>query len=229
MSIKKIYENQIEYYRDLFEKYKGLPMAVSSESIAHKELRFSKIISFIEKNKNISVHDIGMGVGSFYEYIKKIREFRNVEYSGSDIFEGYVKEARNKYPECLFYLRDITLEKVNENYDYVILSGVFHQRREIGIKEWTVFSRKLIKNAFEICKRGLIVNFVSNYVDYYQPNIYYCDLSRFIGFVEEELSRYFIVDHCCPLYEFTVFVCKEDYIREKYHQQEFVKYYIDKK
>ncbi|MCF8345866.1 MAG: class I SAM-dependent methyltransferase [Bacteroidales bacterium] len=229
MDIKKINKNQVDYYGDLFEKYSGTPMAVSSESEAHKKMRFEKIAAFIEKGVDTSLHDIGMGVGSFYEYLKDQNGFNNLKYSGSDILEEYVRTAQKKYPECDFYLRDIADKKIDESYDYVIMSGVFHQRRDVGINEWLWFSRELIRNAFSMANKSLVVNFVSGYVDYYQPNIYYCDLMRFINFVFEELSRFFVVDHCYPLYEFTVCISKEKHIMKKYPQKEFTKYFSNAK
>lgn len=220
-----IRKKQEEYFRGLYKKYEGTPMAVSSESIAHKKLRFSKISNIFENENNIQVHDIGVGVGDFYGFLKKNYPKKKIDFSGSEILIEYIKKCKEKFPNCKFYHRDISEKKGNDKYDYVVMSGVFHQKRETTVSQWERFSQQLIKNSFSMCRKGVAFNFVSPFVDFHQAEIYYCNLVKLLNFINNELSRFFTIHHDYALFEFTVFVYKEKYIKNKFPEKEFSKYF----
>ncbi len=221
----KTRQSQINHYKKLFDKYKGTPMAVSSESEAHKSLRFTKISQIFLNENKIQVHDVGMGLGDYYEYLKKTFPNKIIEYSGSEIVEEYFSETKTKFPESEFYLRDIAEKPGEEKYDYVILSGVFHQRRDSTIGEWENFAQNIIRNSFKMCNKGIAFNFISPFVDFYQTEVYYCNLPKLINFINDDLSRFFTLNHNYPLFEFTMFVYKEEYIKSLYKEKEFQKYF----
>lgn len=229
MKENKTREAQEEIYRNLFEKHKGTPMAVSSESLAHKELRFKQICEIFSKdmqtNDEISIHDIGMGLADLYSYINNHFSDKHILYSGSEILKEYVMTAKERFPELLFYHRDIAERSFNDKYDYLVMSGVFHQRQTTIIKDWEKFSQQLIENAFSMCTRGIAFNFISPFVDFYQTQVYYCNLPKLLNFINDNLSRFFEIKHNYALYEFTAYVYKEAYIKSKYHQPEFGKYF----
>tara|TARA_X000000950_G_scaffold235328_1_gene285719 strand:+ start:7909 stop:8589 length:681 start_codon:yes stop_codon:yes gene_type:complete len=218
-------ENQIKIYKDLYENHKGTPMAVSSESLNHKKLRFKKICGVFEDQKNISVHDVGMGIGDLGDYIKLNFETNNIEYSGSEILPEYVVEARKKHPKSKFFLRDIAECPSTESYDYVVLSGVFHQMRSTPIKDWERFAEMILKNSYAMCSKAIAFNMVSPFVDFYQQGIYYSKIEKLIHFINTELSRFFVITHNYALYEFTIYVYKEGYVQSQNNEPEFKKYF----
>lgn len=223
--MKSVRESQEEIYRELYNTFRGAPMAVSSESINHKKLRFEKICEIFNEDIEASVHDVGMGIADLYEFINKRFYDKKIIYSGSEILMEYVEESRVRYPEINFFHRDIAEKPFTDTYDYLLMSGVFHQRRDTPIREWEQFAQRIIYNAFLMCKKGIAFNFISPYVDFYQTQVYYCNLSKFINFINDELSRFFEIRHNYALFEFTIFVYKESYIKTKYPQQEFQKYF----
>ncbi len=220
-----ITKRQREIYKDLYSKNKGTPMAVSSESLAHIEMRFKMIAEIFHNDENIDVHDVGMGLGDFYEFVKRKYPQKEINYSGTEILKEFVDECKIKYPESNFYLRDIAEKSFDDTYDYVVMSGVFHQRRDIIIRDWEYFSQKIIQNSFYMCNKGIAFNFISPFVDFYQTDVYYCNLSKLLNFINDKLSRFFEIRHSYALYEFTVYVFKEEHIKNKYHQPEFNKYF----
>ncbi|MCA1793918.1 MAG: hypothetical protein LC660_08625 [Desulfobacteraceae bacterium] len=64
---------QEDIYRNLYRQHKGTPMAVSSESLAHKELRFRKISEIFAAEDVVQVHDVGMGLGDAVSFIREAR------------------------------------------------------------------------------------------------------------------------------------------------------------
>lgn len=218
-------EDQERVYRELFEKNKGTPMAVSSESLAHKRLRFTKVTDLIGDDDGFTVHDVGMGVADLYAFMLERFAGRRFTYSGTEILQEYVEAATERYPGVEFLNRDIADTPGPERYDYVLMSGVFHQRRESSIRQWEAFSQDIIRNSFAMCRKGIAFNFISPFVDFYQTQVYYANLPKLINFINDDLSRFFEIKHNYALFEFTVFVYKEEYIRSLHTEPEFAKYF----
>ena len=204
-------------------------MAVSSESLKHKELRYKNISGVFGEEDSFSLHDVGMGLGDYCNFLNKYYSDRNIVYSGSDIFQDYVIESNRRFPDKKFYLRNLVTSSTEDKYDYLILSGVFHQRRDTSIKDWEQYMETLINNCFAMCNKGIAFNAVTQFVDFYQPNIYYCNIHKLIESINDRLSRFFILKHDYALYELTVYVYKEEYIQQKYSEKEFEKYFHIKK
>ncbi|WP_115461525.1 hypothetical protein [Winogradskyella aurantiaca] len=219
-------KNQEEVYRNLYENHKGTSMAVSSESQAHKRLRFNEICGIFEnEQEKFTVHDVGMGLAQLYEFMLANFSDLNWEYSGTEILHEYVTECRNKYPDINFYNRDLAVTPGEDYYDYLLLSGVFHQRRESKIGDWERFSQNILRNAFHMCKKGISFNFISPFVDFYQTQVYYANLPKLLNFIIDDLGRFFVLKHNYALYEFTVYVYKESYIKGLHPDSEFKKYF----
>ena len=218
-------EPQRRHFAELFHRHVGTPMAVSSESAAHKQLRYDRLTRILPAKGAVSVHDVGMGMGALGEYLIEQRGDLQLEYSGSDIVPEYVDHCRKHFPDCSFHLRDLAESAASEQYDYVLMSGVFHQMRETPRADWEAFAQTLIANCFKMSRVGVAFNFVSEFVDFHQPHVYYCDLSKLLHFVNGRLSRFFTLDHAYPLFEFTVFVYHESHIAAMNTEPEFQKYF----
>lgn len=202
-------------------------MGTSSESLAHKSLRFSEILKCMEISPNFSVHDVGMGLAQFNNFLEEELTSIRFEYSGSEIFEGYVNSCRKRLPSKVFFHRNIAeLNSIEgEIYDFVVLSGVFHQMQKTPIPKWEKYLKSLLRNSFRLAKKGMVFNLVSPYVDFHQSGIYYARLPMILDFMVEELSRFFFIRHNYALYEFTIGVYTEDYVKSKFKEHEFLKYF----
>ena len=132
-------ENQERIFRGLYQKFKGTPMEVSSESNVHKKTRYEILTKLVENEEIIQVHDVGLGLASYYDYL--LNKFSNkiIEYSGSDILIEYVKEAQKKYNSIHIYHRDLAEEAGKDKYDYLIMSGLFLNAGTLS-SDWERFS-----------------------------------------------------------------------------------------
>ena len=92
-------------------------------------------------------------------YLKK-RKYKLI-YSGTDIVPAMKKLAINKFPELEYHIRDIIQDRVEETYDYVVLSGTFNLPGDINHKEWKDFTRSMIISMFKIANKGIAFNFLS--------------------------------------------------------------------
>ena len=223
--MSEVTKSQIKHFKQLYETHQGTLMAVSSESLAHKQLRYEQISKIFAAEQRFSIHDVGMGLSYYYAYLKNNFPTLEIEYSGSEILKAFYKESMKRYPEQRFYIRDISKQSFKDCYDYVIMSGVFHQRRDTPIRQWENYAQSLISNSFAMCRKGIAFNFITPFVDFYQPEVYYCNMSKFLNFIVDQLSRFFVISHNYALYEFTVFVYRPEHIKRLHKQPELQKYF----
>lgn len=219
------FENQKRIFSKLYATHRGSPMATSSETAEHKRLRFDLITDLVRADDDFSIHDVGMGLADLYAFMREKFDDKSFMYSGTEIICEYVEEVARRHPEIQVFNRDIAQEAPTESYDWVVLSGVFHQRRESTIPEWEAFASELLKNCFSMARKGIAWNFISPFVDFYQTEVYYSNMYKWIQFIRDDLSRFFSLRHDYPLFEYTLYVYQEEYVKEMHTQEEFQKYF----
>ena len=153
-------------------------------------------------------------------------ETRAIRYSASEITPEYCKIAKEKYPEIEFLNRDLLFEEVKESYDYVVLSGVFHQQGQISQRDWEGYRNALLLKAWSLCTRGVAFNLLSNYTDFYRPGNYYPEMYEVLGFVTRKMSRFVSMDQTTPLFEATYCVYKKEYVSSCY-ESDILKRYLE--
>lgn len=223
--MNRVTENQTDYFAKLYAEHKGTTMATSSESLAHKKCRYDQISGVFKNEADFTLHDIGCGLGEFAGYLDAHHPQKNIVYSGSEIVTDLVKEASDRYPRATFMERDLASDRSEDVYDYLILSGVFHQRRTTPIPAWEKYLQTLVSRAFSMSRRGIAFNVVSPFVDFYLPELYYCNISKLINFVNDDLSRFFEIKHNYALFEMTIFVYQPEYTKNLSENVDFEKYF----
>lgn len=221
----KIDKSQNEYYSGLFKKYGYSPLAVAGKAEEYKNLRYEKVSGIFFNDNNFSLHDVGSGLGHYYPFLKKRLKEKKFDYSGSEINKEFYNFCKKKYPEVEFFLRDLS-KKVHDNkYDYLIITGVFYHTCGVDHKKWQKFCFKLIDNCFKMAKKGIACNFITEFVDYKKDDLYYCNIDKITNYIVSNLSRFFNIYHAYPLYEFTLNIFKESYIKQKFQNKSFNKYF----
>jgi hypothetical protein len=225
MNDETIKKSQADYYGDLFKKFNYSPEAVASGKQIYKDLRYEKLSKLFGDDKEFSIHDVGMGLGHYYEFLRRRFPDKIIFYSGSEVVENFYTFCRDKYPGSQFYLRDLSLRPHEDTYDYLIFGGTFYHMCGIPRKEWEQYIFKIIRNAFSMAKKGIAFNFITEFCDFYDKELYYCNIQKLLNFITDDLSRFFMIDHAYPLYELTVYVYKEVIVKDNYREEEFKKYF----
>jgi hypothetical protein len=223
--MKHVREAQEKIFRGLYESHRGTPMAVSSESHEHKELRYGMLSELFLNDNDFSVHDVGCGVADFWAYLKSQHPEKIIRYSGTEILIEYQREASQRFSGSPILIRDLADKPGNDMYDYVVMSGVFHQKQQTRIPVWEKFMQALLRNTYQMATKGIGFNIISPFVDFYQEQVYYCNLNKLIQFINDELSRFFEIRHNYALFELTVFIYKPEHVHSKYPQKIFEKYF----
>lgn len=113
-------QKQHKIYSALNKTSKTAHDAVGWISEQRQRLRFEKLTSGIDLNGK-KILDFGCGLGAFYGYLKSVEI--DCEYVGIDLVDGYLKKARQTYPDAKFMNSSIL--DINEEFDYVFSSGTY--------------------------------------------------------------------------------------------------------
>jgi len=201
----------LNHYNTLFKKYgqnaKGLGWLNGRQSI-----RFG-IIKEIGDLNNSTILDVGCGFGDFYTYLK----FRKIKckYSGIDINEDFIKIAKKINPDGHFMKKDIQKETNVKKHDWVVASGITNH----GVKYSHL--KDMLKTMFAISKKGVMIDFISNYVDYKEREIFYTSPEKIFKFAKTLTQRVTLRHDYMP-YEFSLYLYKND---KKNKKNVFNEYY----
>lgn len=222
MPMKKLEESQKKFYFSKFLNFGDDPRSMSWNDKKSQYLRFQKISELFKYEKNsetFSIHEVGCGLAHFKEFLDSFGY--NCIYSGNDIITELIEHNKNKYPECHFSVQNIAvdydqIDDAIKGKDYYCLSGTFHTKEDNSVQEWESFIFTSIKNMFKMAKKGVCVNFLTSYSDFYDKKLYYADPKEIMDWCVKNLSRFISIGHDIPLYEFFVCVYKEECIKEKF-------------
>ncbi len=176
---KKIYEESYEKYGD------SLKSCHWGESSI---FRYEKLTNLVDLN-DASVLEVGCGIGGFYEYCLK-KNIKNITYKGIDLVQGMIDLAKNKYPEAEFEVCNILEQKLGKQYDYVLMNGVFNMAFSTQDMEL------MLEEAFKYCKKAMVFNFISTYVNFRQEEMSYHSPQEIFSFCVDHLNRNIRMDHC---------------------------------
>lgn len=196
---KKISDSILRHYNGLFKRY-GTNHKSLGWLKGKQNFRF-EIVSQIGSFNNTSVLDVGCGFGDFYGFLKK-KKF-NGDYLGVDINPQFIEIAEKKFPKINFEVRDIQKNKLEKKFDWVVAIGITnHATTYPHIK-------KMIEEMFRISKKGIVIDFISNYVDFKDKEIFYTSPEIMFKFAKK-LSKRVTLRHDYMPYEFCLYLYKDD-------------------
>lgn len=197
------------HYSDLVKKHGDSPLAVQMTSKKSQERRL-EILTQVVTGEYGRVLDFGCGTGEMYNYIKKNNNTCN--YVGYDISPDMINLAKEKFPEVKFDCLDIINDGIQEDFDYIFISGVFNNL----MSDNKSFMEEALRLLFAHTKTALAFNGLSTYVDYFDEGLYYADPSSIFNFCKENLSPcvtlrhdYLVKPGVLP-FDYTIYVYKTD-------------------
>jgi hypothetical protein len=211
-------ERMIKYYEDLYGKYGYDLRSLDWKDPAGQILRYSTLFSIVsmgKKRSDLTIADIGSGLGHFYGHLKAqgLLSKHKIKYTGYDISPKLVKAARDKFKEAKFEVKDILEGYFTEKFDYVFSCGVFNIRLT-GEDEHYAFVKEMLLRMYESANLGVAVNFLSINGIYYVEGAglkdsvyYYFNPEDIVRFVRSFASR-FVLRHDYHVGDFTVYLFK---------------------
>ena len=144
--------------------------------------------------------DFGCGKGDLYGFLRD--HGVAVDYTGFDINGSLIALAREKFPGARFEVFDIDRDRLDEDFDYVLLCGVFNLEVQ-GVQDSI---RSTLRRLFGRCRTCLAYNGLSSHNPKKDFELHYSSPEELVAFAIQELSPYVSLRHDRMDYDFTLFV-----------------------
>jgi SAM-dependent methyltransferase len=198
------------HYAQLLREHGDTARAAAWRDRQSQERRMA-ILAQVGDLRSAKILDFGCGTGHLLAFLRSEVDFRG-EYVGYDLSPDLVARARRKFRGARFERRNILSEGVPEDFDYVLISGVFNQR--LG-DNWRPM-RGILRQLFAHCRKALAFNALSTYVDFFDPRLFYVSPERVFRYCKQKLSPrvclrhdYLVKDGVLP-FEFAVYVYRSE-------------------
>jgi SAM-dependent methyltransferase len=201
-----------KHYAATFARFGPTSRGVDWGEWPDVHIRYGKMLEVIEPvhaaQATVSLLDVGCGFGGLLDYAKS--RGTSIDYTGIDLIPEMVSHASKNHPDARFTVGDIFTLSESQSFDYAVCNGILTLKLETSILDMDQFARLLIRQIFSVARRGIAFNMMSSHVNFMAPHLYYKNPLEIIAFCSMELSRRFRLDHAYPLYEYTVYVYRDD-------------------
>jgi SAM-dependent methyltransferase len=195
----------IERYNKRLEKHGASIDALASGNRDRQFLRFKILTSLMDLNGK-SILDLGCGFGDIITFFKE-NDIKTKDYLGIDINPKLIEAAKRKFPKNKFECKDILRDDPSsQKVDVVISSSTFNNRLNY-INNYE-FIRSILEKCYSIANLGVAINFMTDYVDFQDPDVFYYNPEKVFS-ISKEIAKRVTLRHDYHLYEFTVFLLKD--------------------
>jgi len=191
----------VERYNERFRKFGVSIETLNSGTEDRRQLRFD-ILREVGIASGDSVLDLGCGFGDFLLYCRN--KGLKVEYLGVDINPLLIAEARKRFPEGRFEVKDIQLDALPK-VDYVISTSSFNVKLE---KEDNYkFAEDILRKSYALARKGVVIDFMSDYVEFRgdDKEIFYYSPEKVFS-IAKKISKRVALRHDYPLFDFCVYI-----------------------
>ena len=196
--LSSIINHNILYYDDRAKKHGNSYKSLNWGSKESQELRF-QVLSEIGDLNATTVLDFGCGIGDFYNWFDQ-HDF-SLNYTGIDISPEMIYQAKLRFPNQRFLVRNILTDHLEQTFDYILLSGLFTYTNQ-------VFFEECIQLLFQKCTIGIGFNLLNKWgIDSRLDNEFYGSPDEVLQFCNTITSKLAIrLDYHSR--DFTVFLYK---------------------
>jgi SAM-dependent methyltransferase len=191
------------YYSEKVVEHGPTAKGVDWNDTVSQELRFDQLLRVVDATTSFTINDYGCGYGALADHL----EGRDFAYTGFDISEEMLAQARSLHGDQRFVGRDEELEPA----DYTVASGIFNVKLHATVDEWEQHVFRTLARLDELSTRGFAFNMLTSYsdADRMRDDLYYADPRVVFDHCKRTFSRWVALLHDYGLYEFTMLVRKE--------------------
>jgi SAM-dependent methyltransferase len=212
LAVDPIIEAYRKHYAATFARHGATSRGADWGEWPDVHIRYGKMLEVIEPARaaqaTVSLLDVGCGFGGLLDYAKS--RGITIDYTGIDLIPEMIDHASANHPDAEFTVGDIFTLPESQSFDYAICNGILTLKLETSILQMDQFARRLIRQIFSVARRGIAFNMMSSHVNFMVPHLYYKNPLEMIAYCSMELSRRFRLDHAYPLYEYTIYVYRDD-------------------
>ena len=206
--MQKKYLDIVSHYESCLEKHGDTHLGVDWPRKQDVETRYKVMLEVIRQDTpgNVRLLDFGCGASHLYEYILQ-HKLQHIDYSGLDLSERFIRLSRSKFPLINYYSLDILEDPASlPDFDYIVMNGVFTEKRNLTFDEMFSFFQAVAKKVFSKSRVGIAFNVMSKQVDWERDDLFHLPFDLLARFLAEEVSRHFVIRHDYRLYEYTAYV-----------------------
>lgn len=196
------------YYTAKAKEFGATSKGVDWNSEESQRIRFQMLTElFSQETDVLTVCDYGCGYGYYSEYLKE--KGYSCRYTGIDVSEKMIALANEKYKESENTVF-IQGSEIKQTYDYIVASGIFNVRQDIGYEDWTGYMIRILEEFHQYSRKGFAFNCLTKYSDaeYMKDYLYYADPLFYFDYAKCHFARNVRLMHDYDLYEFTLLVRK---------------------
>ncbi|MCI0415672.1 class I SAM-dependent methyltransferase [bacterium] len=207
---QKKYLSIVSYYESCLEKYGDSYLGVDWPKQEDVDTRYRVMLQVMrpETPNPVKLLDFGCGASHLYEYILRTNA-SHIIYSGLDVSPKFIELSKRKFPSVNYYCLDV-LDHTGDfpNFDYVVLNGVFTEKRDLTFDEMLAYFTAVLNTVFQKANYGIAFNVMSKHVDWEREDLFHLPFDTLAAFLSRELSRDFVIRNDYGLYEYTTYVYK---------------------
>lgn len=227
--MKAVQQEMLRLYGGNYEQAGDKPQVLFHNDQESQYERFAMLGRlFAQETEPFTVHEIGCSMGHFGDYLQQFHPL--ARFSGSDIYQPFVDLCRERFPASEFFRRDIVETLPMDQYDYVITCGTFNIPGDAPRDQWQAYIYQMAAAMYALARRGMGMTFLTTYYDpgRNRADLFYQNEKELMDFAVRHLSRHFELDEMGPLYEYGIRVYRPEYVRTRYPQAAFAKYFRPK-
>lgn len=208
--MKKDYNKIVEHYENCFKEHGDNHKGVDWPNLSDLERRYEVMLQVVKQDEAATtLLDLGCGTAMLYDYMNTHNWNEKIRYAGADLGQSFVSHCQQKYPALDFYCVDIIAEpEVLPNFDYIVMNGVFTEKRELSFEDMFAYFKNMLTKVFEKTNKGIAFNVMSKAVDWERDDLFHLSADLLIDFMTKELSRNFVIRNDYGLYEYTTYLYK---------------------
>jgi SAM-dependent methyltransferase len=196
------------HYRKQLAEHRDTARSVSWGTVDVANRNFAAIAQvFTHETKPFTVYEIGCGVGAMADFLSS--NVPLAHYRGCDIMPEMIERAKERDPNLPVEVRDVLVSPPPEQYDYVLISGLFNLRMNNEPQAWERFVEAMLTAAYAIARKGLASNFLTSHVEWRRQLGYYQDPASVLDFAMRKLSRFCELRHAYYPWEFALLVYRK--------------------
>ena len=209
---EKKYLSIVEHYEACLERHGDSHLGVDWPKAEDVEKRHQVMLEVIKpqsREEKVSLLDFGCGAGHLNEYILK-HGLKNIEYAGLDLSAKFVRLSQCKFPGNQFFNLDLLDDNAAlPTFDYIVMNGVFTEKRELSFDEMFSYFKRLVTRVFEHSRVGIAFNVMTKHVDWERDDLFHLPFDSLADFLKKELTRSFVFRNDYGLYEYTAYLYQE--------------------
>lgn len=204
------YKPLVDHYETCLEQHGAIPKGVDWPNARDLSTRFNVMLD-ISRNHHprhpMALLDLGCGYGALLDHINALQQIKRFTYHGIDMSPKMIQAAINRHPNHFFEERNILTNPLSSSsVDYVLMNGLFTEKRSLTQAEMTQFFIKMVQNSFKASRIGIAFNVMSTHVDWMRDDLYHLPFDEMVSILHKHCSRHLTIRSDYGLYEYTVYV-----------------------